>query len=253
MAVPKEAEMMADPIVIVFISAVFLLAGTVKGVTGMGLPTVGVGLLSLLMTPGEAAALIVAPSLVTNLWQAFAGPGRLPLLRRLWPMLLGICVGTGLGAALAVDAKTAVRTLGAVLALYGGLGLLPKLRPRVGPRAEAVAGPITGLVTGVATAATGVFVIPAAPYLGALGLERDQQVQALGVSFSISTLALAAVVAVEGGFGGGVGFGSLLAVVPASFGVALGRGLRRAMSPETFRRCFFGALVGLGVHLLLRG
>lgn len=245
--------MVAEPLQIAWIFAIFLLAGTVKGVTGMGLPTVGVGLLSLLMTPGEAAALIVAPSLTTNLWQAFAGPGLAPLLRRLGPMLLGICGGTALGAALGVDAKTAVAALGTVLGLYGVLGLLPKLRPHVGPRAEAVAGPLAGVLTGVATAATGVFVIPAAPYLGALGLDRDRLVQALGVSFSVSTLALAAVVGASGGFGGGAGFGSLLAVLPAILGVALGRGLCRAMSPETFRRCFFGALIGLGAHLLLRG
>ena len=34
--------------------------------------------------------------------------------------------------------------------------------------------------------------IPAVPYLQALGLSRDQLVQALGLSFTVSTLALAA-------------------------------------------------------------
>lgn len=245
--------MSADVVTISWIFAIFLLAGTVKGVTGMGLPTVGVGLLSLLMTPADAAVLIVAPSLATNLWQAFTGPGLAPLLRRLWPMLLGACVGTAAGAELGVDAGTAVSALGAVLVLYGGLGLLPKLRPRVGPRAEPAVGPLVGLSTGIVTAATGVFVIPAAPYLGALGLDRDRLVQALGVSFSVSTLALAAVIGTRGGFDGGAGVGSLLATLPAILGVGLGRALRRAMSPEVFRRCFFGALIGLGAHMVLRG
>lgn len=46
--------------------AVFLLAGFVKGVIGLGLPTVAVGLLSLVMPPVQAAALLILPSMVTN-------------------------------------------------------------------------------------------------------------------------------------------------------------------------------------------
>ena len=52
----------------------FVLAGFVKGVLGQGLPTVAVGLLSLIMSPGEAAALVVIPALLTNIWQAWFGP-----------------------------------------------------------------------------------------------------------------------------------------------------------------------------------
>ncbi|MBF3247578.1 sulfite exporter TauE/SafE family protein, partial [Pseudomonas aeruginosa] len=60
------------------------------------------------------------------------------------------------------------------------------------------AGPLVGLATGALTAVTGVFVIPAVPYLGALGLQRDELVQALGLSFSASTLALAVTLGVHG-------------------------------------------------------
>ena len=66
----------------------FLLAGFVKGVLGQGLPTVAVGVLSLIMSPGEAAALVVVPALLTNIWQGWVGPSLVPLLRRLWPTLL---------------------------------------------------------------------------------------------------------------------------------------------------------------------
>ena len=55
-----------------WIAAIFLLAGFVKGVIGMGLPTVAVGVLGLLMSPSQAAAVLILPSLVTNIWQAFA-------------------------------------------------------------------------------------------------------------------------------------------------------------------------------------
>jgi uncharacterized membrane protein YfcA len=65
-----------------------MLAGFVKGVIGLGLPTVAIGLLGLLMTPTQAAAILVLPALITNVWQAAVGGNLLPLARRLWPMLL---------------------------------------------------------------------------------------------------------------------------------------------------------------------
>jgi hypothetical protein len=76
------------------VAGTFLFAGLVKGVVGLGLPTVAMGLLGLAMPPVEAAALLLVPSLVTNVWQLLAGPRFGGLLRRLWPMMLGVVAGT---------------------------------------------------------------------------------------------------------------------------------------------------------------
>src|SRR5690606_4573226 len=78
----------------------FLVAGMVKGVTGMGLPTVAMGLLGTVMPPVAAAAILVIPSFVTNVWQLVSGPATARLLRRLWPMMLAVVLGTIGGAAL---------------------------------------------------------------------------------------------------------------------------------------------------------
>jgi hypothetical protein len=123
------------PGMLAFIFFVFLLAGAVKGVVGLGLPTVAVGLLGLVMAPREAAALLVIPSLVTNAWQLFSGPAIGPLLRRLWPMLVAILVGTLAGGALLPPAGSAgaVAALGGTLVLYGASGLAA-FRLEVAPR-----------------------------------------------------------------------------------------------------------------------
>jgi hypothetical protein len=84
----------------VAIGLTFVLAGVVKGVTGMGLPTVAMALLGLWMPPAQAAAVLIIPSLVTNVWQFLSGPHRLALLLRIWPMLLMICLATTAGAGL---------------------------------------------------------------------------------------------------------------------------------------------------------
>src|ERR1700730_15754926 len=73
---------------------VFVFAGLIKGVIGMGLPTVAMGFLTLLMPPAEPATVLILPSFVTNIWQLAAGPRLAVLLRRLWPMLLAVVVAT---------------------------------------------------------------------------------------------------------------------------------------------------------------
>src|SRR5256885_1571642 len=72
-----------NPATLAFAALTFLLGGLVKGVIGVGLPTVAIGLLSLVIMPAQAAALLIAPTLATNVWQAAMGPGAVPLLRRL--------------------------------------------------------------------------------------------------------------------------------------------------------------------------
>ena len=80
---------------LLFVGAVFFLAGFVKGVIGLGLPTIAMGLLAIVMPPVEAAGLLILPSLLTNAWQMIAGPALRPLLRRLWPTCLRCAWGRG--------------------------------------------------------------------------------------------------------------------------------------------------------------
>lgn len=233
--------------------AVFLLAGLVKGVTGMGLPTVAMGLLGSLLSPLVAAALLLIPSVVTNLWQALVGPGLVPLLRRFWPLLLGILLGTLPGSLLLtrVDAAWSGLALGLVLMAYAAYALVsPRLQ--VAPRLELWLSPVIGLITGLITGATGVFVIPAVPWLQALRLEKDELVQALGLCFTCSTLALMlglfwhdALQVEQLGW-------SLLAVVPALIGMGLGQWVRQRISPALFRLIFLSLLLLLGLQLALR-
>ncbi|HEU0084947.1 MAG TPA: TSUP family transporter, partial [Bradyrhizobium sp.] len=75
---------MFDPLLYA-IAAVFLLAGLVKGVLGLGLPTVAMGLLAVSMPPAHAMAIVIVPAIVTNIWQTFVGPYLRDITRRLWP------------------------------------------------------------------------------------------------------------------------------------------------------------------------
>ena len=91
---------------VLIIAFTFFLAGIVKGVTGMGLPTVAMGILGAITSPVSAASLLVIPSFVTNFWQLFTGPDFLALVKRLGPMMLGIVVGTLAGSRLLTSINT---------------------------------------------------------------------------------------------------------------------------------------------------
>lgn len=245
---------MENSLDLIVICLTFILAGAVKGMIGLGLPTVAVGMLGLVMAPMEAASLLIVPSLVTNVWQLMSGSGLRPLARRLWPMSVGICVGTWIGGALlgADSMKHATAALGIALIMYALVGLSP-LWLSVSAKAERRFSPVIGAATGLVTAATGVFVIPAVPFLQALDLDKDDLVQAMGITFTVSTLALAVGLARGGTFHMAAMGTSLFALLPALAGMYLGQRLRKRISVRVFKMCFFLGLMGLGAHLALRG
>jgi uncharacterized membrane protein YfcA len=238
--------------ILLTIAGAFMLAGFVKGVIGLGLPTVAIGLLGILMTPTQAAAVLVLPALITNAWQAAAGSNLMPLAQRLWPMLVGICIGTVIGASYLPSGREATVWLGLALLIYSGLGLI-RMEFSVSPRAERWLYVPMGLLTGAITAATGVYVLPGTPYLHALQFDRYRLVQALGISFTVSTLALGATLAQAGEMNTALAVPSLVALAASLVGMRLGQLVRGMVRSETFRLCFFLGLLVLGAHLALRG
>jgi len=113
-------------------------------------------------------------------------------------------------------------------------------------------GPLVGAATGLVTAVTGVFVVPAVPYLQALGFQRDALIQAMGISFTTSTVVLAIGLAGNGGYPMSAVGGSAAMLVPAIGGMAIGTWLRQRLPLAVFRRCFLGGLALLGLYMAVR-
>ena len=238
---------------LVIITSVFLLAGAVKGVIGAGMPTVAMGLLGLLMPVPQAAALLVVPGVVANCWQAFVGPPWRTTVKRFATMMIGVCVGAPLGIGVLTSGANQITlaALGATLVIYSLLSL-SKLKFTVSPRNERWLAPLIGIATGAITGATGMSAIPSAPYFNALNLSKDELIQALGLTFLVSTLALGVALAAKGRFGLGVATHSLYAVLPVVVGMAMGTAMRQRLSPELFRKCFFVGMLLIGSYMLIR-
>jgi uncharacterized membrane protein YfcA len=243
---------MSEFILAVFIAAVFLLAGGVKGVLGLGLPTVGMGLLSIVMTPAQAASILVIPALVTNVWQVALGPALLALVRRFALMIVATVIGTfSTVEFLARSSYAATGALGAVLAVYGIYGLLGR-RLEIRPHSERWLSPPVGLLTGMLNGATGVFVIPTAPYLASLRLDKEELVQILGINALVCPLALAAGLMVHGQLRMEVAGSWIVALVFSLAGMYVGQIVRQRIDEQIFRRTFFIGLLALGTYMCVR-
>lgn len=236
----------------ILIIVTFLIAGMVKGVIGLGLPTVSLALLTVAIDLPTAMALLLLPSFVTNLWQALAGGHARLILQRLWPFLLlaTVTVWIGASALTRVDLTLLSALLGVLLVAYAGVNLAG-LSITISPQRELWAGPLLGLVNGVLTGMTGSFVVPGVMFLQAIGLARDVLIQAMGILFALSTLALA--IALQGNalLTLEQGILSATALLPAILGMVLGQQIRQRISEPFFRKVFFASLLVLGAYIII--
>lgn len=239
---------------LLLVMGVFIFAGLVKGTLGLGLPTVAMGLMSMVISPFQAAALLIVPSMITNIWQLFAEGRIWPLVRRFWTLLLGIMVGTYwsfLPTLSASSGQTSEGLLGAMLVAYGIYGLFVKQLPDLSPY-ERWLSPVIGYLGGALIVATGVIIIPAVPYLQSLRLKRDDLVQALGLVFTLSTIFLAIYLYVYTAAATEIDYRlAWIAVLPALLGMWWGQKIRYQIPEQKFRRLFFIGLILLGTYMLV--
>ena len=127
--------MIWSPENLTILAAVFFLGGLVKGVIGTGLPTVAVALLAAFFGVKSAILLLMAPAIVTNIWQAFSGGAFWRLTRRLAPFLVAILIGVigGYTVLASADDSVLVGILGTILCLYAVASLMKFHLPPPGP------------------------------------------------------------------------------------------------------------------------
>ena len=244
---------MWSPEILIATALIFLLGGIVKGVSGIGLPTVTIVLMAAFVGLKEGIALMILPTFVTNVWQGLVGGYLLKLLRRMWSLLLMAAVGAWIGAGIlaGADAMYLAAFLGVLLCVYSAVSLVTPQVPPPG-RAEPWLSPIVGGTAGLIGGMTGNYAVPGAVYLQALGLPRDALVQALGIAFLFFTLVLGLALAWHGVMTPSAGALSAAAVAPSLAGMAFGQRLRRHLSESAFRRIFFVLLMGMGAWLIVR-
>jgi uncharacterized membrane protein YfcA len=232
------------------IAGAFIVAGIAKGAIGMGMPPIAIGLMSFAVPLESAIAIMVVPTMVTNIWQAVYGGGFRPLMRRFGTMAATAMIGIlGVGYLLSdLGSSSTSGWVGVLLVLYSLIALTP-YRPRVPRRAEPWANPLIGLASGAVAGTTGVAAVPFLPYMQSLDMDRHELVQALGIMFIFITGMLAVSLALHGAYHLTTSVAGIAAVAPTMVGVWIGQHARRRLSAETFRRIFIFGMLGVGLQL----
>ena len=96
---------------------------------------------------------------------------------------------------------------------------------------------------------TGNFIVPGILFLQALGMHRDMLVQVLGVTFVTISTTLAVSLTSRSLMSGDLTIVSAISVIPAFFGLWLGRRYRSSISETQFSRLFFIGLLVIGFSL----
>ena len=243
---------MTDPTSLLVIALAFAAGGFVKGFAGMGLPLVTVAALTFAFGLPNAVALMTVSGLVTNLWQSF-GRDADRAFRAIAPFLIFCClfVWVGTGILLTFDQRMLVVALGALLAVYA-LSSIAGWRLTLTSAQDRWAGPLLGAVNGVSCGITGITSVPSVLYVRALGLSRETMIQAMGMLFGLSYVAIVLSLWLRGTLNVEVGGLSALAVLPALAGMGVGRAVRLRTDPATFARVFDRVLLVIGLGMAAR-
>ncbi len=236
--------------VIALSAAIFVFAGAVKGLIGVGLPTAAIALLINVMPLSDAIPAILVPGLVSNIWQASAGGFARVTIRRFWLFLACMFIGTwfGVGVLIAADPMLMAGIFGVMLTIYSAFSLLRPAPPRLAPALERWLSPPVGLVNGFLSGMTGSYLMPGVLYMEALGLRRDELIQAMGIFFLCAIIALGVALAGQNAMSlSQAGFSALL-LVPTMIGYFAGEYCRKSLPEQTFRKVFFMGLLGLGLY-----
>lgn len=234
-------------------AAGLLLAGIIKGATGLGYASCALPFLVLAIGLKPAMALVLAPTIATNLSLILtSGHLRETIVRFRWlylAMLPGIAAGVAL--LVHVDQALAVKVLGGVILVYVTL-TLAKPDFELPARLRAPLQPPAGFLNGVLTGLTGSQVVPLLPYVMSLQLDPARTVQANNIGVAVGTALLAGGLASAGLLSGPLALGSLAAIAPALLGTALGVRLRAVLSVGQFRFLVLVTLFGIGVTMLVK-
>jgi len=240
------------PAILYSILALFA-GGLFKGVAGIGLPLVGVPLLTVALSLKQAVTTLVMPLIFSNLFQSFEGGQFRPVLRRFWPVHLTLFATIVLSTRMlvAVPEQYLFGVIGAALILIPGIAhLFPSIR--LGERQERWLGPLTGIVSGLVGGVSSYYGPVLLLYVMWLRLPKAIFVVAISQMYTVGSIGLAL---------GLLAFGvatpaelgvSALACAPVFGGLLLGQRVRLRLSERHFSLLILATYLITGASFLLR-
>lgn len=244
---------MTDYLTIIIIGITFFLAGGIKGVVGLGLPTISLALLAIMFDLVTAIVLTLIPSLVTNIWQALSGANVKVILKRILPFLMMALITIWIGAYILSSQNITLLTilLGALLITYSLLSLVG-INFTIPNKHKTWAGIVLGTVNGAITGMAGVYIVPSVMYFHAIGLRRDEIVLAMGILFSLSSVSMLIAYRYQNLLTIEQVVLSLYALFPALIGMYYGKKIRPLLTESRFKKALLISLLFIGCFIVIK-
>ncbi len=237
---------------VIVMLVIFLVAGTIKGFLGIGLPAAAMGLLTFVMAPTEAIPLLWLPILATNFLQFARAPDKRELVQNYGWFAVAIIVSIFVTAMFIADYPTALLTVAIGIAMVVfALNLLIGIKLAIGPgRGWQVA---FGLLSGTLGGMSSIWSPTVAMYLVARNATKEQFIGATGFLFLAGCIPLGLGQVVAGILTVPVVLSSLLGLAFALIGFRVGELLRDRVSQQLFRKAVLIAFLIMGVRLIATG
>jgi uncharacterized membrane protein YfcA len=230
-----------------------VLAGVLKGSTGIGYSTCALPFLVGAVGLQRGMALVIVPAIVSNFSLMLNGGGTSAAFRRFWKFYAAIIPGIALGSSLLASIEThiAIKLLGLLTMGYVAIALL---RPglALGPSGERILAIPAGFTNGVLTGLTGSQIMPLMPYMMSLGLKAGEQVQAINMAVTLTSVALGGSLLITGLVEWKMLMFSAIGAIPAIVGVEIGGLIRQRLTTQRFKQFSLIMLAVLGLSLTVQ-
>jgi uncharacterized membrane protein YfcA len=242
-----------DSTVVLAVLVAMLLGGLVKGVTGIGLPVVAIGILSSVGDARLALAAISIPIVLTNLWQAWHAGRPMETVRRFWPLMVCMLTCVWLSANLVIHLRDEVLygIIGVSVIIFAVCGLsLPDWT--LPERMQVWAGPLAGALGGPLRGFSAIWGPPLVMYFVMIRLSKEAFIRTTGFIWLAASIPLVGGYLRSGILNAETAPLSALAVVPSLAGLWAGQWLRGRFDQKTFRKVLLIVFFFIGLNLIRR-
>ena len=243
-----------DPtFLVIYVFIVFIAAGTVKGLVGMGLPTTAVGFMTLTLDARTGIALVIVPMLVSNVWQLYRAGHVVRTFRRYAPFAAVLLISIAATFLITQNAndRIVLGGLGVIFLLYVAVSAT-KWAPDIPDSKDTAAQIGGGILGGIMGGLSGVWAPPVAIYLAARGSSKDEFVRATGLLLMTGSIPLLWGYAKAGYLSGQLFWLSVALLIPTFAGFSIGERLRNSLSESAFRRMMLVLFAIMGLNLIRR-
>jgi len=242
-----------DYLILIQIIIIFFAGGIVKGLIGVGLPTVTLTFLSFVFDIKEAISIILIPVIITNLYQMINGKYLKQIINdtKVFQISALIFIFPGFYFLLIFKSNTVLIILALILIYNSALGLIKyeiKFKNFKSNYYQLSIGSLTGIVTGI----TGIYTMPFIFLIQSLKYKKNKIIQLMGLTFFIFSSAQFLLFSLSDLINTKVLILSSVACVPIFLGVYLGTHLRENISETLFKLLFNLMLIFMGFLLIIK-